>query len=122
MQYSETGRIQRPWGEYTVLSKWPGYQVKKLTINPGQQFSYQSHEHRDEYWVIVQGTGLLRENDKFSQKTVGDMIEIPKGMKHRMKNVGDLELIIIETQIGDYLEEDDITRYADDYGRHEQIN
>ena len=113
MQYN------RPWGYYINLyeNEYSNYKVKKIYVNPMSRLSLQSHSKRQEHWVIVKGSGLVFLDDKYINVHEGDYIYIETGIKHRIENNTDLELIFVETQIGSYLEEDDIIRYEDDYGR-----
>lgn len=110
--------FQRPWGYYktTVLNDY--FQGKIICVKPGGQLSLQSHEHREEYWIVVHGTGTVQLDDTVSTVTCGSTVHIPIGCKHRLKNTDETEnLIITEVQIGDYFGEDDIKRYEDIYGR-----
>jgi mannose-6-phosphate isomerase-like protein (cupin superfamily) len=107
----------RPWGSFTVLEKGESYQVKRLVLNPGQRFSLQYHNHRNEHWVIVAGQALVTINEEKRLAVVNDAIYIPLGSVHRLENAGDEALVVIEVQYGDYLGEDDIVRLADDYQR-----
>ena len=123
----------RPWGRWEHLTGGDGYLVKKITVYPAQRLSLQSHEHRSEQWVCVQGEGTAFKqtsprdfasipggSEIYQQvpMTPGRTIAIPKGVKHRLTNLSDTEnLVIVETQVGDPLNEEDITRYDDDYGR-----
>ncbi len=107
----------RPWGRYDILDSGKGFQVKRMTILPGKRFSYQRHARRSEYWTIVAGHAVVTLNGKEMKKTVGDTAVAPIGTKHRIANVGNVPLVFIEVQIGDYLEEDDIERFDDDFGR-----
>ncbi len=112
--------FRRPWGEYHILyakNDLSGYQVKKVIVLPKQSLSLQTHAKRSEIWVIVQGTGEVVLGDKEKSVHVGDVIKIEIGQKHRMRNTSEKELIFIETQLGEYLGEDDIRRYEDDYDR-----
>lgn len=113
MKMNET----RPWGNFKVLDKGNGYKVKTITVKPGAKLSLQSHNHRSEHWVVVNGTALVTKGDETI--TVNDYIFIPVKMKHRIENPGNTPLVLVEVQTGEYLEEDDIIRYDDDYGRHE---
>lgn len=109
---------QRPWGFYktTVLNDF--YQAKVITVYPSSQLSLQSHNRREEHWVVVHGVGRVQIDDSFIDVKCGSSLFIPKGCKHRLINMDDKQsLIISEVQIGDYLGEDDIVRYEDDYGR-----
>lgn len=109
---------KRPWGTYTVLDEDDTFKVKKIVVNPGQRISYQTHEHRAEYWTIVLGHGLVTlEDGEDKAVQVGDAIYIEKGDPHRISNLGESDLVFIEVQIGTYLGEDDIVRIEDDYNR-----
>jgi mannose-6-phosphate isomerase len=107
----------RPWGRYEVLLDSDECKVKRLWINSGHQPSYQYHHKRSETWVIVKGQGLLTLDDVEREVTSGEVIFVPCGVKHRLKNIGEEELIFIEVQTGEYFGEDDIVRLADDYKR-----
>lgn len=109
--------MYRPWGSYTVLGEGPGYKMKKIVVTPGQQLSLQLHYHRSEHWVVIAGTAeiTIGENTKMVHKN--ESVFIPPSTKHRLKNPGRIPLEIIEVQNGDYLEEDDIVRFEDVYGR-----
>ena len=107
----------RPWGNYQVISLDSDYQVKKLTINPGKRISYQTHEQRSEYWVIVKGTGTVTLNGVEALCLAGDAYVIEEEMAHRIANTGDTDLVFIEVQLGTYFGEDDIVRLEDDFGR-----
>lgn len=108
----------RPWGFYktTVLNDF--YQGKIISVNPGGKLSLQSHNHREEHWIVVHGEGEVQIDQSFVKVTCGSSVFLPKGCKHRLTNTGENDnLIITEVQIGDYLGEDDIIRYEDVYGR-----
>jgi len=109
---------QRPWGYYktTVLNDY--FQAKIISVRPGGQLSLQSHNHREEHWIVVHGKGTVQLDNSILNVTCGSNIFIPPGCKHRLTNTDDVEsLIITEVQIGDYFGEDDIIRYEDIYGR-----
>jgi mannose-6-phosphate isomerase-like protein (cupin superfamily) len=108
---------ERPWGQYTVLLSKPGYQVKELIVNPGGTLSLQKHEHRDEHWTVVQGEATITKDEMTQALALRESIDIPRGAIHRIANKTDKPLMIIEVQYGEYLEEDDITRFDDIYGR-----
>lgn len=110
-------REYRPWGWYCVLHESPGYKIKKILVHPHSRLSLQSHRFRREIWVCISGEGRAEVDDATSILTVGKTIDVPKGARHRLENPSDSSLEIIETQLGDYLGEDDIIRYEDDYGR-----
>ena len=107
----------RPWGNYEVLDVGHGYQVKRLYVDPHKKLSLQSHMERDEHWVISKGTATVQVNDNKYIIPEGQHVYIPRRNKHRIENESDNPLIIIETQLGNYLGEDDIIRYEDDFGR-----
>ena len=109
--------VARPWGRYTLLESAPGCKVKRLEINPGAAISLQLHRHRSEHWVVVRGLAEVTREDESHMVAANESIYIKAGQKHRVANNGRLPLIIIEVQCGDYLEEDDIVRFHDSYGR-----
>jgi mannose-1-phosphate guanylyltransferase len=109
--------VQRPWGTYATLKQEAGYQVKRITVQPGQQLSLQYHYKRAEHWVVVQGMALVQVGDEELPTKPGEYRYIPLGEKHRLTNIGDEELVLIEVQCGSYLGEDDIVRLEDNYGR-----
>jgi mannose-6-phosphate isomerase-like protein (cupin superfamily) len=94
------------------------FKVKRITVDPGQQLSYQSHTKRTENWVVVEGTAEVVLDDVARRIEVGQNIIIPKNAKHRVRNPGSKPLIFVEIQTGEYFGEDDIKRYQDDYGRN----
>ena len=108
---------QRPWGMYTILDKASAYLVKRIVVEPGKRLSLQMHNHRDEHWVMVKGQGVVILDESSIRLQVGDRIFIPRFSRHRIENKTDDSLVFIEVQLGDYLEEDDIVRFEDDYGR-----
>lgn len=111
--YSEA----RPWGSFHVLDEAPGFKVKRIVVTPGGKLSLQSHEHRGEHWTVVTGTATITVDDRIVALTRLQSIDIPKGAKHRLENLHDGPVEIIEVQFGDYLGEDDIVRYDDIYSR-----
>jgi mannose-1-phosphate guanylyltransferase len=110
-------KVYRPWGYYINLFEEDGFKIKKIAVYPGKRLSLQSHNKRSEHWVIVKGIGkvTLGENNIILNKN--ENIYIPIEEKHRIENIGNDILEFTETQIGDYLGEDDIIRYEDDFGR-----
>jgi mannose-6-phosphate isomerase len=108
---------ERPWGNFTVLDEGEGYKVKRIEVLPGKRLSYQKHARRAEHWFIVQGIAKVTLDDREFKLSAGEYIDIPVGAAHRIENPGDVKLIFIEAQRGDYLGEDDIVRLQDDYGR-----
>lgn len=109
--------VYRPWGSYEVLNEAPNYKVKKITVFPGAALSLQSHKHRSEHWVVVKGEAKVRNGEKTLILRENESTYIPANSKHQLINAQTFPLEIIETQTGDYLGEDDITRYEDPYGR-----
>ena len=107
----------RPWGSYTVLEEGDRYKIKRLTVLPGKKLSLQMHYHRSEHWVVVRGTAKVILEDREILLRPGESTFIPAGVRHRLENPGKVTLEVIETQIGEYLGEDDIVRFQDDFGR-----
>jgi len=109
--------VYKPWGSYTILEQDNFYKVKRLTVFPGQRLSYQMHYHRNEHWIVASGTAIVIIDDYEKIVRAGESIFIRSGEKHRLENSGTLLLEVIEVQNGQYLGEDDIVRYEDDYVR-----
>jgi mannose-1-phosphate guanylyltransferase/mannose-6-phosphate isomerase len=110
-------KIERPWGSYTVLEKGNGYKIKRVVLKPGAKLSLQLHRRRSEHWVVVSGVAkVTRESETYLVQN-NESTFIPINTKHRLENSGEELLQIIEVQNGDYVEEDDIERFSDDYGR-----
>ncbi len=107
----------RPWGEYVVLSEGERHKIKRITVVPGQRLSLQMHYHRSEHWVVVRGTARVTIGDEVRFVHENESAFVPKSTKHRLENPGKIPLEIIEVQNGEYLEEDDIIRFDDIYGR-----
>ena len=108
---------ERPWGHYLVLEDSPTHKVKTILVKPGKRLSYQTHEQRSEYWVIVSGTGTVTLDGQEAMCLAGDAFVIEQGTAHRIANTGTEDLVFIETQLGLYFGEDDIVRLEDDFGR-----
>jgi mannose-1-phosphate guanylyltransferase / mannose-6-phosphate isomerase len=109
--------VERPWGSYTVLEKGNGYKIKRVVLKPGAKLSLQLHRRRSEHWVVVSGVAkVTRESETYLVRR-NKSTYIPINTKHRLENPGEELLQIIEVQNGDYVEEDDIERFSDDYGR-----
>lgn len=108
---------RRPWGTFTVLDEGAGFKVKRIEVLPGKRLSYQKHAHRAEHWFVVQGTATVTLNDNEIMIQTGEAIDIPVTAAHRVENSAAENLIFIEIQRGDYLGEDDIVRFSDDFGR-----
>lgn len=110
--------FQRPWGFYKTIVLNDYFQSKVISVKPGQQLSLQSHNHREEHWIVAHGNGVVQIEKSEIRIESGSSLFIPKGAKHRLTNTDSKKnLIITEVQIGDYLGEDDIVRYEDNYGR-----
>ena len=109
--------VKRPWGTYQTILREATYQVKRIMVNPNSQLSLQSHNHRSEHWVVVEGEGTVTLGDKQIKLKKDGVVYIPVTEKHRMSNFTDKPVVFIEVQNGDYLGEDDIVRYEDIYGR-----
>ena len=107
----------RPWGSYEILLDSDYCKVKRIIVNEGHRLSYQYHHKRSEVWTIVSGSGKVVLDDQESDINAGDVIQIPLGMRHRIHNNSDSDLIFIEVQQGTYFGEDDIVRLQDDYKR-----
>lgn len=110
-------RDYRPWGWYESLVVGPRFQVKRIVVHPGASLSLQSHYHRAEHWVVVEGTAKVTIDDKVQLVSENQSVFIPLGAVHRMENPGKLPLTLVEVQTGAYLGEDDIIRYDDVYAR-----
>jgi mannose-1-phosphate guanylyltransferase/mannose-6-phosphate isomerase len=109
--------VERPWGTYTVLEQGQGYKIKRIFLKPGARLSMQLHRKRSEHWVVVAGVAKVTNDDKTFLVQTNESAYIPINTKHRLENSLDVPLQIIEVQNGDYLGEDDIERFSDDYGR-----
>lgn len=108
----------RPWGEYKVLEeKEHSFKIKRIKVYKGKKISYQLHHHRSEHWIIVSGMAKITIDDQVKFVPAGESVFIKAGQKHRLENPGKILLEIIEVQMGDYLEENDIVRFDDEYGR-----
>lgn len=107
----------RPWGSFTVLEEGRGYKIKRIEVKPGHRLSLQMHYHRSEHWIVVCGTAKVTCNDKEVVIHSNQSTYVPQGHTHRLENPGVIPLILIEVQNGEYLGEDDIIRFEDDYAR-----
>lgn len=110
-------KVYRPWGAYDSIDNGPRYQVKRITVAPGQKLSVQMHHHRAEHWIVVTGTAKVSIGDKEVLLTENQSTHIPVGAIHALENPGKIPLEMIEVQSGAYLGEDDIVRFEDRYGR-----
>ena len=109
--------VYRPWGSYQTLHAGHRVQVKHIVVKPGGKLSLQMHYHRAEHWVVVQGTAKVRRGDDEIMLTEDQSTYIPLGTQHRLENPGKIPLHVIEVQSGAYLDEADIVRFEDTYGR-----
>jgi len=121
--------VDKPWGGYKILEANAGYWVKKLVVAPGCRLSLQKHEHRAEVWVCIKGEGVaqvidyprtLRNGDKH-YISPGMRVEVPQKAVHRLSNTGHDYLVVLEIALGSPLDEEDIIRYQDDYGRKVEL-
>jgi mannose-1-phosphate guanylyltransferase / mannose-6-phosphate isomerase len=110
-------QVYRSWGSNTVLELLEVYKIKRLSVKPGQKLSRQLHHHRSEHWVVVSGNAEVELDGETMFIRKGESTFIRSGIKHRLRNPGVIPLEVIEVQLGEYLEEDDILRFEDDYGR-----
>lgn len=110
-------QVYRPWGYYESLSSGPGFQVKRIVVNPGARLSLQLHHQRSEHWVVVSGVASIECGDERFELTANQSTYIPVGVKHRLSNETDVPLAVVEVQSGAYLGEDDIVRFEDQYAR-----
>jgi mannose-1-phosphate guanylyltransferase/mannose-1-phosphate guanylyltransferase/mannose-6-phosphate isomerase len=119
-QADDYPRFHRPWGWYETLCLGGRFQVKRIMVKPGGVLSLQSHMHRSEHWIVVEGTAEVTIGDDTRLVTENQGVYIPLGARHRMANRGKLPMFLIEVQTGSYLAEDDIIRYDDIYNRPER--
>ena len=110
-------RDHRPWGWFDSLAVGRRFQVKRIVVHPGAALSLQSHHHRSEHWIVVEGTARVTVGDEVTLVTENQSVYIPLGATHRMENPGKVPMVLIEVQTGTYLGEDDIVRYEDVYSR-----
>ncbi|MFE3838694.1 mannose-1-phosphate guanylyltransferase/mannose-6-phosphate isomerase [Pseudogemmobacter sonorensis] len=107
----------RPWGMFESLVIGPRFQVKRIVVKPGAALSLQSHHHRSEHWIVVEGTAKVTVDDQVRLVSENQSVYVPLGSVHRMENPGKVPMVLIEVQTGSYLGEDDIIRYEDVYAR-----
>jgi mannose-1-phosphate guanylyltransferase/mannose-6-phosphate isomerase len=110
-------KVYRPWGSYTILGGGEDYKIKKIFVKPQAKLSLQLHKKRSEHWIVVKGRAKVRIGNREYILKKGESTFVPKNTKHRLENPTKKILEIIEVQQGEYLEEDDIIRFEDDYGR-----
>lgn len=107
----------RPWGSWSLLMRGEAFQIKSIDVLPGKRLSLQSHDRRSEHWVVVEGEAIVERDGETVHVPSNESIYLPIGSRHRLSNDGDTTLRVIEVAVGDYLGEDDIVRYEDDWGR-----
>ena len=117
VQAEEFPRNHRPWGWFESLVVGDRFQVKRIVVNPGEALSLQSHVHRAEHWIVVEGTAKITIDDDVKLVSENQSVYIPLGAKHRLENPGKVQMVLIEVQTGSYFGEDDIIRYDDRYSR-----
>jgi mannose-1-phosphate guanylyltransferase/mannose-6-phosphate isomerase len=110
-------KVYRPWGFYEGLDAGPEFQIKRISVNPGASLSLQLHHHRAEHWVVVNGVARVTVGEKVFNLNKNESCYIPKETRHRLQNLSEMLLEIVEVQSGSYLGEDDIVRIDDNYGR-----
>ena len=109
--------VHRPWGTYTVLEENTNFKIKRIEVKPRAALSLQMHHHRSEHWVVVSGTAKVINGEETFLLNANQSTFIPAGHQHRLENPGVIDLVMIEVQSGEYLGEDDIVRFEDNYGR-----
>ena len=109
--------VQKPWGSYEILYYENYHLIKKIIVKPFAKLSLQSHEHRSEHWIVIEGIAKVTVNQSIKNLKSNESIYIPKKSKHRIENNHNKILVIIEVQLGRILKEDDIIRYEDIYNR-----
>jgi mannose-1-phosphate guanylyltransferase/mannose-6-phosphate isomerase len=107
----------RPWGSWTLLMKSDGFQIKSIDVLPGERLSLQSHARRSEHWIVVEGVARVARDGEEIDVLANESVYLPTGTVHRLENPGPGPLKVIEVAVGEYLGEDDIVRYEDDFGR-----
>lgn len=109
--------VHRPWGTYTVLEEGRNFKIKRIEVKPGASLSLQMHHHRSEHWIVVSGTAKVTNGERELMVRANESTYIPAGHRHRLENPGVVDIVMIEVQSGEYLGEDDIVRFQDNYGR-----
>ncbi|MBC8414519.1 MAG: mannose-1-phosphate guanylyltransferase/mannose-6-phosphate isomerase [Nitrospira sp.] len=116
-EYKSHTTVCRPWGSYTILEENANTKIKRIVVYPGAKLSLQMHYHRSEHWIVAQGTARITNGDEVVVLRENESTFVQKATHHRLENPGRIPLHIIEVQMGEYLEEDDIIRFDDDFGR-----
>jgi mannose-1-phosphate guanylyltransferase len=109
--------VYRPWGTYTVLEEGAHFKIKRIEVKPHSSLSLQMHQHRSEHWVVLKGEAKIVNGEQALTIKRDESTFIPAGHQHRLSNITDEPLVIIEVQTGKYVGEDDIIRFEDNYGR-----
>ncbi|MEL7202401.1 MAG: cupin domain-containing protein, partial [Pseudomonadota bacterium] len=117
LQAQHFPKDHRPWGWFESLVIGSRFQVKRIVVHPGAALSLQSHHHRAEHWIVVEGTARVTIDDEIKLVSENQSVYVPLGAVHRMENPGKVPMVLIEVQAGTYLGEDDIIRYEDVYAR-----
>ena len=118
-QKETAAQKRRPWGSASVLEEGQSYKIKRVEVKPGHRLSLQTHQHRNEHWIVVSGTAKVIRDDNESFLATNQSTYIPACTTHRLENPGTIPLVLIEVQSGEYLGEDDIVRHQSDYGEYE---
>ena len=117
VRYAVGDSDTRPWGRWEVIGTGDRYTVKRITVLPGERLSLQYHHRRSEHWTVVDGEAEVEVDGNIRRLGFGEHVYIPLGAHHRVRNGGALPLVFVEVQVGDLLDENDIVRVSDDYGR-----
>lgn len=117
VHYTRGDADERPWGRWEVLDTGDGFAVKRITVKPGAILSLQLHHHREEHWVIATGRARVTRGEEVLELRRSQAVFLPQGIAHRIENPGPEPLEFVEVQIGDRLDESDIVRLEDKYGR-----
>lgn len=115
--YHSHRTVHRPWGSFAVLEEGERFKIKRIVVRPGASLSLQMHHHRAEHWVVVKGTAKVVNGSREVMVHANQSTYIPAGTPHRLVNPGVIDCVMIEVQVGDYVGEDDIVRFDDEYGR-----
>lgn len=115
--YARGQHDTRPWGTWEVTDCGKGFCVKRITVNPGGILSLQLHHHRAEHWIMVNGVATVTLGEQQIEKKAGESVYIPQETKHRIQNNASQPLEFVEVQVGENLDENDIVRLEDKYGR-----
>ncbi|WP_404788603.1 phosphomannose isomerase type II C-terminal cupin domain [Altericista sp. CCNU0014] len=107
----------RPWGSFTILEEGVGYKIKRIEVKPGHRLSLQMHHHRSEHWIVISGIAKVTRDEDVIMLSTNESTYVHRFAAHRLENPGKVPLVIIEVQNGEYLGEDDIVRFDDDYSR-----